>query len=277
MPQSYRTERELFKPDTSYKSALFERNGRRFHPGKYDYGDVSLPGYELKSEYDEETGGMKVYETFNGQKVFYERELTLNEYLNEVKNRYQEKKWDSIASDYDLKKAFSGGDLARLMSTATGFSIPLPPNPIFSIFGSPKISINVNGEVNVRVGWRWNTQNLGTVSQFGQTPDQPLSELNATVRQYLHSWLFFHLEQPESLAIHVVDEPSHQYADSSQNRSQDLQNRLPAVHKLPSPDNSVVSELWCPEADNQYRLASPRPSRFPALQKAPPALLGRLS
>ncbi len=174
MPQSYRTERELFKPDTSYKSALFERYGRRFHPGKYDYGEPNLPGYEFKSEYDDETGGMKVYETFNGQKVFYERELTLNEYLNEVKQRYQEKKWDSISSDYDLKKAFSGGDLARLMSTATGFSIPLPPNPIFSIFGSPKISINVNGEVNVRVGWRWNTQNLGTVSQFGQTQSTPI-------------------------------------------------------------------------------------------------------
>lgn len=174
MPQRDITDRELFKQDTSYKPILYKKKVRRNHPGYYNYGMNNPSEYNTYTKIDPETMTMTVYETFDGKQITYERELTLDEYLNEVKNQNQKAAWDSISQDYNLTKAFSGGDLARLMSTATGFSIPLPPSPIFSIFGSPKIGINVNGEVNVRVGWRWNTQNLGTVSQFGQTQSTPI-------------------------------------------------------------------------------------------------------
>lgn len=174
MPQKDVMNRDLFQPDTSYKSSLYKKKVRRSHPGKYDYGNPSLPGLSTFTEFDPETMTMTVYETLDGQQISYERELTLDEYLNEVKNSQQKQMWDSIADDYNITKAMSGGDLARLMATSTGFSIPLPPSPVFSVFGSPKISINVNGEVNIRIGWRWNTQNLGTVSQFGQTQSTPI-------------------------------------------------------------------------------------------------------
>ncbi len=167
-------DRDLFKQDTSYKSSMYKRKMRRTHPGKYDYGEPQLSGFSTFTEFDPETRTMTVYETYNGKQISYERELTLQEYLNEVKNSKQRQMWDSIADDYNITKAMSSGDLARLMATSTGFSIPLPPSPVFSVFGSPKISINVNGEVNIRIGWRWNTQNLGTVSQFGQTQSTPI-------------------------------------------------------------------------------------------------------
>jgi cell surface protein SprA len=42
------------------------------------------------------------------------------------------------------------------------------------LFGKPTININVSGEVNLKVGWRWDSQNLGTVSAFGQTQSTPI-------------------------------------------------------------------------------------------------------
>jgi cell surface protein SprA len=42
------------------------------------------------------------------------------------------------------------------------------------IFGKPEININVNGEVNLRMGWRWDAQNLGSASAFGKIQSSPI-------------------------------------------------------------------------------------------------------
>ncbi|MFN3781295.1 MAG: cell surface protein SprA, partial [Candidatus Kapaibacteriota bacterium] len=79
-----------------------------------------------------------------------------------------------LCHSYDLKVALSGGDIARILSQATGLTIPIPSNPIITIFGKPQVSLNVNGEVNIRVGWRWDLQNLGSTSAFGQSQSSPI-------------------------------------------------------------------------------------------------------
>lgn len=108
-------------------------------------------------------------------------EMTLDEYLEYRKKELETELWDSIMTRYDLREAFSRRDLARMLSQATGLSIPIPPNPVMSIFGKPEISINVHGEVNLRMGWRWDSQNLGTVSQFGQTQSTPIFDMDVRV------------------------------------------------------------------------------------------------
>lgn len=81
---------------------------------------------------------------------------------------------DSLANTYDLKKALTGNDLTKMLSAATGLTIPLPPNPVLNLFGKPTVNINVQGELNLRLGWRWDSQSLGSVSQFGQTQSSPV-------------------------------------------------------------------------------------------------------
>lgn len=99
--------------------------------------------------------------------------MPLNDYLELRRNQLSQKLWDSLTSVYDLKRAASGDDLSKLLSQATGISIPMPP-ALGSIFGKPEISINVNGEVNIRGGWRWDSQNLGASSAFGQSQSAPI-------------------------------------------------------------------------------------------------------
>lgn len=104
----------------------------------------------------------------------YEFERDLDSYLKIRKREIENEIWDSTLNKYDLKEALSGGDLARLISQSTGLTIPIPPNPVIGLFGKPQININVSGEVNLKVGWRWDSQNLGTVSAFGQTQSTPI-------------------------------------------------------------------------------------------------------
>lgn len=172
-PQSLLS-RDLYKIDTSYKPQILDVELNRGHYSNYGYGSPDPSGYRTESTIDFDTYEVRYWEVVDSQRVSYDRIVDLDEYLNYRKNQIAEEISDSLASDYDITKALSGGDLARMIASSTGFSIPLPPNPVTSIFGDPKISLNVNGEVNIRLGWRWDNRNLGTVSRFGQTQSTPI-------------------------------------------------------------------------------------------------------
>lgn len=168
-------DKDLFKPDTTESVEMLpDMNIRRFREGVYNYGEKLPDGYEFDAKIDTSDYSLTGTESISEEEIGYSVDLDLDQYLNVRKRQIQNEVWDSLTQDYDLQKALSGGDLARMLAASTGLSIPLPPNPVMSIFGAPKISLNVNGEVNVRIGWRWDTQNLGTVSQFGQTQSTPI-------------------------------------------------------------------------------------------------------
>lgn len=130
----------------------------------------------LRTSIEIDSTGKKIINRimFDSIPISYEFERDLDAYLKIRKRELQNEIWDSTLNKYDLKEALSGGDLARLISQSTGLTIPVPPNPVIGLFGKPEISINVSGEVNLKVGWRWDSQNLGTVSAFGQTQSTPI-------------------------------------------------------------------------------------------------------
>jgi cell surface protein SprA len=145
---------------------------------KYEksYKSKKIPDSERKTVTDFDSTGQNMTKsaTFMDSEYGYPMEMSIDEYLAMRKKKLQREMWDSLCQRYDIRHALSGGDLSRMISQATGLSIPLPPNPVLGIFGKPKISINVNGEVNLKMGWRFDTQNLGTVSSFGQTQSSPI-------------------------------------------------------------------------------------------------------
>ncbi len=98
----------------------------------------------------------------------------IDEYLLLRKGYIERNIRDSLVYSYDLKKALTGNDLDKMISQATGLTIPLPPNPVLNLFGKPTINIDVRGSLNLKVGWRWDSQNMGRLSQFGQTQSSPI-------------------------------------------------------------------------------------------------------
>ncbi|MCX7879184.1 MAG: cell surface protein SprA [Ignavibacteria bacterium] len=133
------------------------------HEGMFKYFDIDPDVSKLHFRY-----------AFWNDPITYDYTLDLEDYLVIRKEAIQKEIWDSLSNSYDLKVALSGGDIARILSQATGLTIPIPSNPLITIFGKPEISLNVNGEVNIRLGWRWDIQNLGSTSAFGQTQSSPM-------------------------------------------------------------------------------------------------------
>ncbi len=167
-------ERQLFQNEWN----LFKYEDiRRNSPYKYQFGQYlqnEISGYESQLLID--SNARKVYsnEYIDSVEISYPYEMSLDEYLTMRQRSLRLGIWDSMLTSYDLNRALSGGDIARLISQATGISIPIPPNPLMGIFGKPEISINVSGEVNIRMGFRWDSQNLGTVSALGQSQATPM-------------------------------------------------------------------------------------------------------
>jgi cell surface protein SprA len=138
-------------------------------------------GYQRTSRVDSLITSVRLSESIDGLDVGTQYQIGLDDYLTLRRNELHAELRDSSLYTYELKKPMSEGELIKLLDQATNIKIPLPQSPIFSIFGTPEISINVNGEVNVRAGWRWDTQNLGTASVLGQTQSSPIFDQNIQV------------------------------------------------------------------------------------------------
>ncbi|MBI5324625.1 MAG: cell surface protein SprA, partial [Ignavibacteriae bacterium] len=166
---------------TNINDSLKNKPANNFTP--FERFDTLHPKSELRnypkgfSKYltvDKDVDSMTTHFDVDKHDMGYSYNVGIDEYLKIRKKNIQNNLWDSLMSRYSLAEALSGGDLARLISQSTGLTIPVPPNPVMSIFGKPTININVQGELNVTLGWRWDSQNLGTVSAFGQTQSTPI-------------------------------------------------------------------------------------------------------
>ncbi len=139
------------------------------------------PGYRRSGSIDSLIGSIRLTEDYLGYDVGTPMTMDLDEYLQLRREEAFLDLRDSALQAYELKKPLSEGEILKLLDQATNLKIPLPDSPLFGIFGKPEISINVNGEVNVRAGWRWDTQNLGTASVLGQTQSSPIFNQNIQV------------------------------------------------------------------------------------------------
>ncbi|MFM8770569.1 MAG: cell surface protein SprA, partial [Candidatus Kapaibacterium sp.] len=138
-------------------------------------------GYTQRSSIDSAVGVVTLWEIADGVDVGTMIPLSLEAYLAQRREAIIRKARDSSLLKYEMKKPLSAAELTKLIDQATNITIPLPQNPLFGIFGKPEISINVNGEVNVQAGWRWDSQSLGTASIAGQNQSAPIFNQNIQV------------------------------------------------------------------------------------------------
>jgi cell surface protein SprA len=72
---------------------------------------------------------------------------------------------------YDVAK--KGNDLGDLLGSFTNIDIPIPANPVFSIFGPPRINLHISGAVDIRAAFRTTTTDQITLSTLGNTRNEP--------------------------------------------------------------------------------------------------------
>ncbi len=97
--------------------------------------------------------------------------IPLDEYIQMQLAENRKKIIEKEARKYTLKGR--GDDLGNILSSITNISIPLPNAGFLSIFGPPKISLKINGSVDIHGAWRNETTEGLTASLLGGTKNEP--------------------------------------------------------------------------------------------------------
>ncbi|MDX1700951.1 MAG: cell surface protein SprA, partial [Melioribacteraceae bacterium] len=97
--------------------------------------------------------------------------IPLDKYIEMKLARNSRESWEDLGYQYTLVE--SKDDLGQLFSDITNIEIPLPSVSFLSIFGPPKISLKINGAVDIHGAWRNETTEGVTASLLGNTRNEP--------------------------------------------------------------------------------------------------------
>jgi cell surface protein SprA len=146
------------------------------------YGSIPYTpqsAYEYRSLYDtlNRTPRVNVRERIFGTDIGEGQTYSLDDYVRLRRDYLRERISDSTLHAYDFRRPFKL-ELSSILGGGSSFNIPFPIPALTTIFGKPELRLNVNLEVNVRLGGQWNTSNLGVNSVFGQTQFGPIFSQN---------------------------------------------------------------------------------------------------
>jgi len=97
--------------------------------------------------------------------------IPIEQYIQMRLANTERKSWDELGYKYTLGE--TKDDLGQLFSDITNIEIPLPSVSFLSIFGPPKISLKINGAVDIHGAWRNETTEGVTASLLGNTRNEP--------------------------------------------------------------------------------------------------------
>lgn len=113
-----------------------------------------------------------VRETIGGKDYKVPIKMPIEEYIRlRTKEDIRKNFSDLVAKEDEGKK--KGNDLGELLSSFTNIDIPVPANPVFSIFGPPRINLMISGAVDIRAAFRNTKSDQQTISAFGNTRNEP--------------------------------------------------------------------------------------------------------
>ncbi len=97
--------------------------------------------------------------------------MPLSEYMEKMIEEVNKQGINTLGRKYELVEGKN--DLGQLLTNITNIEIPLPSTSFLSIFGPPKISLKINGAVDIHGAWRTETTEGQTVSRLGNTRNEP--------------------------------------------------------------------------------------------------------
>ncbi len=133
--------------------------------------DVNSPAYRRELKIDSTGQFVTVTETVNGLNAKVPLTMTLRQYIDLRFANDRKRNWRSFMDV--TKGAASADQLGTMLKSLTSISIPVPANPLFSIFGGRDIKLSVSGAVDIRAGFRRTSSDMVTSSALDQVRNEP--------------------------------------------------------------------------------------------------------
>lgn len=144
-----------------------------FRPKQHSFAlNINHPAYQREVKLDSSGKFVSVRETWYGEDIRVPITLSLEEYTTLRIENEQQRLWEDSVYFYQFKA--TGQDaLGSLFSSITNIDIPVPANPLFSIFGPPRINLRVSGAVDIHAGFRTQKSDLVSTSLSDQQTTDP--------------------------------------------------------------------------------------------------------
>jgi cell surface protein SprA len=97
--------------------------------------------------------------------------MTLDDYITKQLDYENRRRWEGLTGEYRLVDKTDA--LASVFGTITNIDIPVPANPLFSIFGPPRINLRISGAVDIRAAYRTQRSDQTQISRYDQVRNEP--------------------------------------------------------------------------------------------------------
>ena len=135
------------------------------------FGTRKLSSFRRDVGIDSAGADVSFRETVGGENIRVPVNLSLKEYIR-LRQKAEVRKL--MADEARRPKALIvKNDLGELLSNITQITIPVPPNPLFSIFGKNEIKLNISGAVDIKAGFRNTKTDQTTLSSLDQSRNEP--------------------------------------------------------------------------------------------------------
>ena len=112
-----------------------------------------------------------IREMVDGKDVKIPLKVPLKEYI-EKRLLFEQQRYfaDQVYKYEGIKKR---DELGELLGSFTNIDIPIPANPVFSIFGPPHINLHISGAVDITAAFRNTVTDQSTLSALGNSRNEP--------------------------------------------------------------------------------------------------------
>jgi cell surface protein SprA len=121
---------------------------------------------------DTVTWSYRIRETINNVDVKVPVDYSFDAYRSVRLQATMRKNWETLAHQYTIEGDKKKG-LSELFGQVTNIEIPVPKNPIFSVFGPNKITLQINGSVDVHGAFRSTQSDVVTSNPLDQVRNEP--------------------------------------------------------------------------------------------------------
>jgi cell surface protein SprA len=126
--------------------------------------------YRREMVLDSTGKGVLFRETVGGFDAKIPESVPLSEY---IAMRLKFERRQMLAAEARKTKLLVKRDIGDMLSNITKISIPVPANPLFSIFGKNEINLSVTGAVDIKAGFRSTKSDQTTLSTLDQVRNEP--------------------------------------------------------------------------------------------------------
>ncbi|MBI4548850.1 MAG: cell surface protein SprA [Ignavibacteriae bacterium] len=144
------------------------------------YLNIKSPAYKRELQLDSTGKLVTIRETVNGLDVKVPLVLPLEEYIRLRLEQEKQTTWRSFANEYTSQQTKDA--LGGLLSSLTKIEIPVPANPLLSIFGKPTINLNISGGVDIRGAFRRQQSDQVTFSALDRVRNEPDFKQDVQIR-----------------------------------------------------------------------------------------------